>query len=458
MTIGARRFTRSVAAVLVAAAALWLGSLPAGAVTVERIVSRSGIEAWLVRESAVPVVAVNFAFRGGSSQDSDDKAGLANMVSGLLDEGAGELDSKAFQQRLEGRAIELSFRPGRDYFHGSLRTLADHRDEAFELLRLALTAPRFDQAAVERVRAQILSNLLRATTNPGEIASRQWWAAAFPDHPYGRHVDGTLQTVPQITTADLRDYVRRVFAREHLKIAIVGDIDRDQASAMLDRVFGGLPERAELRLVPPAEPRGLGRRIVVDVDVPQAVVEFGGQGIARKDPDFIPAYVVMHILGGGSFSSRLYSEIREKRGLAYGVYGALVWLHGTALVVGNTATRADKTAEALEIVEREIRRMAEHGPTADELEKAKSYLKGSYALNLDTSTKIARHLVQLQIDELGIDYLTRRNALIEAVTLEDARRAAKRLLDGGLLVTVAGRPRGLASSEVKPNEPAVQAR
>jgi zinc protease len=301
---------------------------------------------------------------------------------------------------------------------------------------------------------------MRARTSPNEIASRQGWAAAFPNHPYGRHPDGALETVPHITPADLHvhGYVRRVFARDELKIAIVGDIDKEQAVAMLDRVFGALPARAELRPVPAIAPRGLGRRIVVDVDVPQAVVEFGGTGIARKDPDFMAAYVVTHILGGGSFSSRLYQEIREKRGLAYGVYGTLIWFQGTALLVGNTATRAEKTAEALEIVEREIRRMAEHGPTPEELEKAKSYLKGSYGLNLDTSNKIARALVQYQIDDLGIDYITRRNQLIDAVTLDDARRAAKRLLDGGLLVTVAGRPRGLASSEVKPNEPAVQPR
>jgi zinc protease len=433
---------RIIAAVLI----LPLFAAPALATTIERVVSPGGIEAWLVHEPAVPMIAVDFAFGGGAAQDPAGKAGTANLVASLLDEGAGDLDSKTFHARLERKAIELGFQAERDTLRGTLRTLTENRDEAFDYLRLALTKPRFEDTDVEIIRSQILSNLRRATTSPTDIASLRWWQTAFADHPYGRPVNGSLESVPTVTADDLKDYTRRVLARANLKIAVVGDIDAEAVKAMLDRVFGALPAEPDLKPVANVAPRGLGRRIVVKLDVPQAVVTFGGAGIARKDPDFMAAYIVNHILGGGAFSSRLYQEVREKRGLAYSVYDSLVWLNHSALFLGGTATRADRAGETLDVIDKEIRRLAESGPTADELGKAKAYLNGSFALNLDTSSKIAALLVQLQLDGLGIDYFTRRPQMINAVTLDDAKRVAKRLLDGGMLVTVAGRPEGLAST------------
>jgi len=444
----AGRFTRRwgiKAAFLLAAAVIWVAASPARAVPIERVISPLGIEAWLVRQTTVPLVNLRFAFAGGASQDPADKPGVGHLVSTLLDEGAGELDSRTFQERLEDHAIELRFQISRDFFSGSLRTLNEHRDEAIQLLRLALNAPRFDSEAVERVRGQILSGLRRETTSPNDIASLRWWATAFPDHPYGRKVNGTLESVPRITVDDLKSYIKRVLARDHLKIAIVGDLDAAAAGALIDRIFGALPAKADLQPVPAIDPQGLGQRIVVDLDVPQAVVTFGRLGVARKDPDFMAAYIVNYILGGGSFSSRLYREVREKRGLAYGIHDNLVWLKSTALMLGGTATRGDRTAETLEVIEREIKRLAENGPTEEELSKAKSYLKGSYALNLDTSGKVAGALLQIQLDDLGIDYMDRRDALIDAVTLQDAKRVAKRLLEGKMLVTVVGRPEGVTS-------------
>jgi zinc protease len=413
--------------------------------TIEKIVSPSGIAAWLVREQTVPLITLNYAFHGGSSQDTAEKSGTANLTADMLDEGAGDLDGKTFHERMENHGIELGFQVGRDDFHGSLRSLNEHRDEAFDLLRMALTAPRFEAEALERVRGQELSGLRRDSTNPNNIASDQWWAAAFPNHPYGRKSKGTLETVPRITADDMRDYVRRVFARNELTISVVGDVDAKTAGELIDRTFGSLPVKNDLRPVAEAKPRGMGRRIVITLDVPQAVVNFGGLGLARNDPDFMAGYIVNHILGGGSFSSRLYREVREKRGLAYGVSDSLVWFKRAAVVLGGTATQADRTGDALTIIESETKRMADEGPTAEELAAAKSFLKGSYALSLDTSGKIAAQITQIQLDNLGIDYIQRRSALIDAVTIEDAKRVAKRLYGGGMLVTVAGRPKGLTS-------------
>jgi zinc protease len=425
---------------------LLAGAPAASAMNIEKITSPSGIEAWLVQERTVPLVTLNYAFQGGASQDDAGKSGTANLAADLLDEGAGDLDGKTFHERLENHAIELGFQVGRDEFHGSLRALNEHRDEAFDLLRLALTAPRFETDAIERVRGQELSNLRRDTANPNTISSNQWWATAFPGHPYGREPNGTLESLPRITAADMRDYVRRSFARDQLTVSIVGDVDAKTAGELIDRAFAKLPAKGDLKPVANIAPVGLGRRIVINLKVPQAVVTFGGPGLARNDTDFMAGYIVNHILGGGSFTSRLYREVREKRGLAYGVSDSLVWFNKAAVVIGGTATRSDKTSEAVAIIEAETKRMAAEGPTAEELSAAKSFLKGSYALSLDTSAKIAAQITQIQLDKLGIDYIQRRGAMIDAVTLSDAKRVAKRLYGGGMLVTVAGQPTGLASS------------
>ena len=455
-------FTRALSGALVGLAAprqiaaavlaLTVTALPAYATTIQRIVSPGGIEAWLVQEPAVPLIAVDFAFTGGSVQDPLGKGGTANLVASLLDEGAGDLDSKAFADALERKAIEMNFYAERDHLGGALRTLTENRDEAFDMLRLALTAPRFDAADVALNRAQILSMLRRETTSPGDIASRRWWETAFAGHPYGRPVSGTPDTLPNVTIDDLKSYTHRVLARQNLKVAVVGDIDAETLKPLLDRVFGALPAKPDLVAVANVVPAGLGRRIEVSLDVPQAVVDFGGPGIARKDPDFMAAYVINHILGGGSSDSRLYQEVREKRGLAYSVSDSLVWLDHSAVFLGGTATRADRAGETVDLIEKEIHRFAEQGPTAAELAEAKNYVTSSFALNLDTSTKIASLLVQLQLDDLGIDYFHKRGAMIDAVTLDDAKRIAKRLLDNGMLVTVVGRPAGVAAATVAPGQ------
>lgn len=437
---------RAAAAIVLAFAAVSLLAAPAQATTIERIVSPGGITAWLVRETSVPLITVEFAFTGGAAQDPADKAGTANLMASLLDEGAGDLDANAFQERLDRKAVQMGFRAGRDHIRCTLRTLAENRDEAFDDLRLALTQPRFDTADVELNRAQILSGLRRQLKSPTDLAALRWWETAFAGQAYGRPVGGTLDSVPKITVDDLRAYQHHVMARDNLTIAIVGDIDVDGAKAMLDRVFGALPAKAQLTPVAWTMPQGSGQRINVDLDVPQTVIDFGGPGLARNDPDFFAGYIVNDILGGGSFTSRLYHEVRQKRGLVYSINDSLVWYNDTAVLIGATATRADRADETVSLIEQEAHRLATDGPTQDELDKAKAYLNSAFVLNLDTSAKVASLLVQLQLDHLGVDYIQKRQQMIEGVTLADARRAAKRLLGGGLLFTVVGRPAALASA------------
>ena len=311
-----------------------------------------------------------------------------------------------------------------------------------------LTAPRFDAEAVERVRGQILAGLRRETTRPEQSCQpAAGGSTAFPGHPYGRESKGTLETVPRITVGDLRDYVHRVFARNELTISIVGDIDAAAAGKLIDRAFATLPAKNDLKPVPQASPQGLGRRIVIKLDVPQAVVTFGGPGIDRHDPDFMAGYVVNHILGGGDFHVAAVSRsAREARpGLRRIRQPGLVPPRRGRDRRHRHPRRPHRRCAG---DHRSVRPSA--WPTRARRRKnsprPSPILKGAYALSLDTSTKIAAQLTEIQIDNLGIDYIQRRGGLIDGVTIEDAKRVAKRLYGGGMLVTVAGRPKGLAST------------
>jgi zinc protease len=443
------RFACIAAAALAAALA---GATPShAAAKIQHLISPGGIEAWFVQDATVPLIAMEYAFAGGATQDPADKPGVGNLVADLLDEGSGDLDSKTFHEHLDRRAIELSFSVTRDTFRGSLRMLRDNKDEAFELLRTSLTSPHFDSVDVERIRSQVLSGLHRDTTSPPALAGRKFLQLAFGDHPYGRQASGTLETVPGISIADLKDYVRRVLAKDTLKIAVVGDVDPGTLGKLLDQTFGGLPAKADLVPVPEIVAAKPPQRAFVPLDVPQTVITFGGPGVMRHDPNFMAAYVVNHILGGAGLNSRLYREVREKRGLAYSIYEALVWMDHSALFIGNTGTRADRAGETLDAIEKEIHRIAEEGPTQQELDEAKSYLKGSQMLALDTSSKLAQGLLQYQLDGLPIDYIEKRNAIVDAVTLDDAKKAARRLWSQGLLTVIVGRtPQAAAQPAAAP--------
>jgi zinc protease len=423
-----------------------LGVPPAshGASKVERVVSPGGIEAYLIREPSIPFLSLALHFRGGSAVDPAGKEGLAYMMSGLLDEGAGELDSQAFRTELEDRAIRLSFDAGRDAFTGQLKTLTGERERAFELLRLALSEARFDAEPVERIRHQIQADLRRRAEDPDYVVSRTWFETAFPDHPYGRPVQGTAESLANITTDDLRQFVHNRLARDNLVVGVAGDVTAAELRPLLDLAFGDLPATSAPVELAQAKPAALGETVVVRKDVPQSRVLFGQEGLARHDPDFYAGYVANHILGGGGFGSRLTEEVREKRGLAYSVYSYLYPMDHAPLWLGGLGTGNAAVNESIRIVRDEIARMAAGDVDAEALADAKTYLTGSFPLRLTSNDQIASMLVSMQVDDLGIDYLERRNDYIEAVTLDDVRRVARRLYQPEQLLTVVvGDPAGL---------------
>lgn len=412
---------------------------------IQKIVSPLGIEAWLVEDYAVPLVAVDFAFKGGAAQDPADRAGLAHMMSALFDEGAGPYDDEAFQQALEENAVEISFQAARDQINGSLRTLADRKNFAFDLLHHAITEPRFEESAVERIRQSLQASLRREASDPNAVVSLALFAGLFPDHPYGRPPRGTLESIGAISRDDVAAQHRRLMAKDGLTVSIVGAIDAHDAEEMLDKVFGSLPTSALLQIVPETGLAGLGERRIIELEVPQTVLQFATPGVKRDDPDYMAAFVLNHIYGGGSFSSRLFQKVREEKGLAYSVSTQLGALAHAAFIGGGVATRNDRAAESLAIIEAEMAEIARNGPTEAELESAKKYIIGSYALRFDASTKIANQLTMIQTEQLGMDFIDRRNDLVDAVTLDDTRRVAQRLFGGGRpFVAAAGKPEGLA--------------
>jgi len=411
---------------------------------IQEVKSPGGITAWLVEEHSVPLIALRYAFDGGNAQDPEGKEGLANFLASMLDEGAGDLNAKQFQERMEEIAMRMGFDDARDSFYGSFETLTENREKAAALLALALNKPRFDNDAVDRIRGQLQAGLIHAARDPDRVASETWAATAFAGHPYGRPANGTSESIKKITREDLAAMRTRMFAKDTLRVVVVGDIDAKTLAGMLDQVFGGLPAKAKLTPVAQVSPKAAEKLKVVEMAVPQSVARFGLPAMSRKDKDFLPAFVLNQILGGGVMSSRLWEEVREKRGLAYSVYTSVQPFKHTSVFAGGVATKNEEIAQSLELINAELKRIAVDGPTETELANAKSYLIGSFALRFDTNAKIANQLLWVLQEDLGQDYVDRRNAEIEAVTLEQLKAVAKRMFEGQeLITTIVGKPKGL---------------
>ena len=432
-----------VRAALAFAALLAFASPSLAEVEIEEVTSPGGIDAWLVEEPSLPFVALELRFMGGASLDPEGARGAVNLMAGLLEEGAADLDAAAFAAAREALAARYGFDAGPDTVSVSARFLTENRDEAVALLRDALVEPRFDEDAVERVRAQVLSGLRSDATDPDAIATEAFDRAAFGDHPYGSPLEGTLESVGRLTREDLVAAHDATLARDRVVAAAVGDIDAEGLGRLLDDLLGDLPETGA-PLPEPAEVSLGGGIEVVELDTPQSVIVFGQEGIMRDDPDFIPAYVLNEILGGSGFDGRLMEEIRERRGLTYGAYSYLVPRELAATYQGRVATANATAGEVVEAVREEWRRMAEEGVTEEELEEAVTYLTGAYPLRFDGNATIADILVGMQIADLPPSYVTDRNEMVRAVTREDLARLAKRLLKPeDLTFVVVGEPEGL---------------
>ncbi|MGO4914369.1 M16 family metallopeptidase [Pseudogemmobacter sp. W21_MBD1_M6] len=416
-------------------------------VPIQEITSPGGIKAWLVEEHSIPFTALEIRFKGGASLDLPEKRGATNLMTGLLEEGAGDLDARGFAQAQEALAASYSFRVHDDALAISAKFLTENRDQAIALLRTALMEPRFDPDAVERVRAQVVSGIMSDLKDPNAIASSTFNRLAFGDHPYGSSKSGTLETVATLTRDDILAAKAGIMTRDRLYVSAVGDVTAEELGLLIDALLGDLPEQGAP--MPTLAPYLLtGGVTVVPFDTPQSVVVFGHDSLEREDPDFFAAYVLNQILGGGNFSSRLMTEVREKRGLTYGVYSYLMDKDQADLIMGQVASANDRVAEAISVIKDEWARVAETGVTQEELDSAKTYMTGAYPLRFDGNGPIADIMVGMQITGLPADYIATRNDKIEAVTLTDVARVAKRIIKPeALRFVVVGQPEGVVATQ-----------
>ena len=418
-----------------------------GNIEIQRVISPLGIEAWLVEEHSIPIVALNLGFHGGAYLDEDGREGTARLLTTLLDEGAGNLDSEAFQSTLDEYSISLSFSASRDAITGGLSTLSTNKDLAFNLLRLALNEPRFDEEPVERMRAQMAVLQKRRAASPNAIASDELFAELFPGHNYAKSVTGNPTSLALLSVSDLANYLKNYLTQERLKVAVVGDITPEELAKVLDEVFGTLPAAGAPRETDPVDVVTKGETIVVPFNNPQSSVIFGGQGLMQDDEDFISVFVANYIIGSGDFGSRLMQEVREKRGLTYSIYTQFAPLDRAGLFMGAVASDNAKVAEAVAITKSEIDRLRSDGVSEQELSDAKTYLTGAFALRFDSNAKIAGQLISYQLGGFPFDYINIRNGLVNDVSMEDVNAILERFPPSNeITFVVVGQPEGIQSS------------
>lgn len=415
---------------------------PARAAHVQAIDLGKKVEVWIAEDHTVPIVSFNISLPAGSAYDPAGKEGVASFAASLLDEGAGKLNSKAFHEALANRAIRLSASADRDWLVISVTSLTANVPEAMALLQMALTHPRFDAEPVSRVRTQYIQALEQQVAQPDSMAARVFMHDFFNGHPYGHATMGDIASIKAITVQDLRAFAKSHWVKDGMKIAVAGDISRAAATKLLAATFRPVPGTS----VAPVQKVGkLGRPgvHVVPMPVPQDTIIFGLPGIMRQDPDFMPGYVANYILGGGGFASRLMAEVREKRGLTYGISTSLSPMNQASLMIGSVATRADAVHQTIQVVRETMAKFAKDGPTPQELEDAKTYLTGSFPLAFASNRGTAAQLGTFQRQHLDISYVDKRNAMINAITLADVRRVAGRLFDPArLTVVIGGTPKG----------------
>lgn len=424
---------------------------------IQEVTSASGLKAWLVEDHSVPIIALTFNFQGaGSAQDAIEKQGLAQLASNTMDEGAGDLESQAFQKQLRDLSIALSFGASRDHFGGSLKTLSVNKDKAFELLTLALTKPRFDEESVERMKAANLSRIRESMTDPEWIAARLQNDRAFEGHVYGQNAGGSLSTIAALAPPDLHQFAKTRLGKNNVKISVSGDITPAELAVIMDKVFASLPD-VTLPTLPPIELQNKNKTFVYTKDIPQTIIRILQPGIDQKDDDYQTMQIVNYILGGSGFGSRLMDEVREKRGLTYGIYTSFFLTDCFNGYVAETSTENKNVPEVLRLVKQEWADMVAAPPSGKELKDAQTYLLGSLPLNLTSTMDIAQLMNSLQAEDLPINYLDTRAEKIKAVTPQDVQKVAQRILnDQNFMTVLVGSPEAIENATIVKDIPNVK--
>ncbi|SEP14276.1 M16 family metallopeptidase [Aquisalimonas asiatica] len=418
--------------------ALALAAPAHAALDIQHWTSDDGLDVYFVQSETLPMVDVRLTFDAGSARDGDHP-GLASLTSNLLSEGAGGLDAGEIARRFEDQGARFSTTSGRDSASISLRSLnePDTMSAAVEALTMVVREPDFPEAAVDRERRRMLVSLRNSRNDPGSIAREAFWEALYGDHPYASNPGGTEESLEALDRDAVRDFFDRYYVAETASLAIVGDISRAEAEAIADHLGGSLREGERPDPIPEPEPTDkAGETIHIPFSTNQSHVLQGQIGYPRGDDDHFPLYVGNHVLGGSGLVSRLAEEMREERGLSYSVGSRFQPMTRSGPFFVNTQIRADRTEEALEVLDTTVRSLRDDGPGEDELRRAIRNITGSFPLQLDSNRGILGYVAVIGFHDLPLDYLDTFQDNVEAVSADDVRDAMQRRLDPDQFTTV----------------------
>lgn len=397
---------------------------------IQEFTSESGVDFWLVEDHTLPIITMNFAFRGaGSINDPTGKDGLGQLLSNVLDEGAGERDAQAFQQALQDHAIDLSFSNSRDHFTGKIKTLSKHQDLAFGLLKDALTSPRFEEEAISRMENANIMRIKSSQSNMDWAAARLMNATYFGDHTYARNSGGTISGLKSITVEDLKNYHQEFLTRNRLVIAVAGDITPALAKTLVDRIFGSIPTGQNPDALDRISAPEKNLKKAFRTQSPQSVVHMVWPSLPKSDPDYHAYRVLNHLLGAGGFSSELMEEVREKRGLTYGIYSRPVHMDYADYLAIEAATSPENVVPMMTAVTDVINGFKNKPVDDEKLADAKSYLIGSLPLRFSSTQRLSSVPLSMQLDNLPITMLDDWTDNINAVTSADIKHVARRIFE-----------------------------
>lgn len=409
---------------------------------------KESIKTWFIEDHSLPIISLKFQIDGGSIYDEAGEEGKSRLCISLLDEGAGPYDSDAFQKKMEALATKINFDAGTETIKGAFETLAESKDEAFQLFRLALHEARIDDEPFNRAVQQTLVALKQQEGDPYARATKVAMNTLFADHPYSNPLLGTKESISNLKREGCKKYIQSRISRRNLMIGVVGDITKEELGQRIDQIFGALPSTVDLPEIPQIKPKLDGTLHLTQMERPQTVALFIQKGLPRDHKDFYAAYILNHILGGGTFTTRLIDEVRVKRGLTYYTGCQLQWFRHSNMLTGTVSTDNNRFNESYAVIKDVWKKLADEGPSNKEIEDAKLYLNGSFPLRLDKMANVADLLLTMQEDKLGVDYVETRVEYINAVSAADVKRVAKEFLDPqGLTFFAAGNPKSKEDSQ-----------
>jgi len=407
--------------------------------TIQHWETTNGARVYFVPAPDLPMVDVSVVFDAGSARDGE-KFGLANLTTALLNEGANGLSADQIAEKFANLGAQFSAAINRDMASVDLRSLSDAEllQAALDLFATVLAKPDFTAEPFERIRQQTLISLKYQQQKPGSIASKAFYKGIFGDHPYAVDTNGTTETVTALTQADIKTFHQNYYVAKNAVVAIVGALDRKQAEQLANTVTVQLPTGEAASDLPSVSPLKSAENIHIHHPSTQTHILMGQVGMARHDPDYFTLYVGNHILGGSGLVSRLSDEVREKRGLSYGIYSYFSPLRVAGPFILNVQTRNEQKSEALTVVQNTLKDFVENSVTEKELIAAKKDITGGFPLKIKSNSSIISYLAVIGFYQLPLDHLHQFNAKIEAVTVDMIKETFKRrlLLDKMLTVTV----------------------